>query len=1016
MVGLFKALEDAVTGKPSDANASKGTRNNNEGNLEDGPFARSLPGYAGSDGRFAKFKTPEDGAHAQERLLQKNYAGMTPAGVVKKYAPRADNSEASMRNYIGYASSRVGIDPDQPVPPEKLREFAAAMREFETGKTQKIKFNPYGGAIEGSGPGAPGMATTPTTVRDVTQVNATDSEKMAMQAPYSGPAGGNPFDPEVQKRVSGAAATVQNRASLADALIQATIPKIQDTKTEALQELNQTTAAKRALYEHGKETTQALIDASTPIFQQRKQIQDRRSEIARTNPFLAAIKGVLDPDYNSDALESRDNILKGDQQLLDEEYTHQSRNHDRLIAITAAESQDQQVLYNAMLENMDSDMKLAVQSYEGGGMLLSAAMTPIQTSSALLAAKNTQTNQWLENASEGQINEAMKLAAAPGSGGIANVNGIEVPIARLQKAQEDRVEGAYHMAALKSGHELQNQALIEQGQKNFLRTASLPVLQEAMKNGGMIDGVQFDLTEIGRRFETLKAVNAGQAEDAVLQSVPGQFQATVTTYTQSQRGYSARLTSMFGALPDQFSTSFAQDATRLAQIASQVHELNQSGNRDAALQLVNSTTVEVQKMIERRDKQVESYVDKWSGGNADYKQLGMAFATGTQVEPGAATRALIGMARNGVPAGMKFQGTSAKVFGVIQKEVELDRQKRVGDDKLKGTADDLDRALIGNIQGKLNQMFNSDMITNVLTEAPNTAKQVQVNGRPHPFSMVSRQMMNEAINYGDTYGWDLAARDMNLGVGKGSVLKELFSKPNPASSPEWKALAGTLKPGQQDVRYWQERVKSGQVQGMYKSLDMHRTDSMPFAPSTMLQDLMQRPQFRESGVIAGSLIERASMGGFAATAAAGGTLRNSLDTYSTRAVAAFQPYRAQQVASITDKGVALRTQPLARTSYVLSSLPGITDAEEKVWLNHVKANIPQGGSTGTALGTAGQEGMAEAEMYGSQTWDTISRLTTTKAEDPAVEAIRKKIAPKWQEYSDSADKMSKSPWFAGGNK
>src|SRR6185437_9387347 len=54
------------------ATAPRGIRNNNALNIEDGPFAQSQPGYVGSDGRFAKFQTPEHGIAAASALLD-NY-------------------------------------------------------------------------------------------------------------------------------------------------------------------------------------------------------------------------------------------------------------------------------------------------------------------------------------------------------------------------------------------------------------------------------------------------------------------------------------------------------------------------------------------------------------------------------------------------------------------------------------------------------------------------------------------------------------------------------------------------------------------------------------------------------------------------------------------------------------------------------------------------------------------------------------------------------------------------------
>ena len=103
---------------------TRGLRNNNPGNIEDGNFAKSLPGYKGSDGRFAIFETPEDGVNAGVKLLE-SYAGrgvVTPAQVINRWAPPSDNNPTQA--YAKYVADRLGIGVNDPIPAERgLRRF-----------------------------------------------------------------------------------------------------------------------------------------------------------------------------------------------------------------------------------------------------------------------------------------------------------------------------------------------------------------------------------------------------------------------------------------------------------------------------------------------------------------------------------------------------------------------------------------------------------------------------------------------------------------------------------------------------------------------------------------------------------------------------------------------------------------------------------------------------------------------------------------------------------------------------
>lgn len=121
---------------------SRGERNNNPGNIEDGEFAKGLPGYKGSDGRFAIFDTPENGAAAQTKLLQSygNRGFNTVEKIVSRWSPQSDptNQAGSTSNYTKYVAQRLGVQPGQELnlsDPKVAAQVAAAMAEFESGNT-----------------------------------------------------------------------------------------------------------------------------------------------------------------------------------------------------------------------------------------------------------------------------------------------------------------------------------------------------------------------------------------------------------------------------------------------------------------------------------------------------------------------------------------------------------------------------------------------------------------------------------------------------------------------------------------------------------------------------------------------------------------------------------------------------------------------------------------------------------------------------------------------------------------
>jgi hypothetical protein len=119
--------------------APRGIRNNNPGNIKDGPWARKQPGYVGGDGTFARFESAEAGQGAMERLLGDHYVNgqRSVTDAVNKYLGgpnNLENSQESRQNYINYVAGRLGIDPSAPIPVGAVSQLAQAMREFENGE------------------------------------------------------------------------------------------------------------------------------------------------------------------------------------------------------------------------------------------------------------------------------------------------------------------------------------------------------------------------------------------------------------------------------------------------------------------------------------------------------------------------------------------------------------------------------------------------------------------------------------------------------------------------------------------------------------------------------------------------------------------------------------------------------------------------------------------------------------------------------------------------------------------
>lgn len=128
--GSRRAVSDSGSG-----GSARGIRNNNPGNLE-ASDSNPWQGQTGSDGRFAKFETPEHGIRALGRnLLSYQRQGIdTVNDIITRWAPPEDNNDTAA--YIKSVCEKLGVSADQQInasDPDTLNALCAAIITHENG-------------------------------------------------------------------------------------------------------------------------------------------------------------------------------------------------------------------------------------------------------------------------------------------------------------------------------------------------------------------------------------------------------------------------------------------------------------------------------------------------------------------------------------------------------------------------------------------------------------------------------------------------------------------------------------------------------------------------------------------------------------------------------------------------------------------------------------------------------------------------------------------------------------------
>jgi len=121
-----------VDGEQQRRAGARNWRNNNPGNLEFGPFARSK-GAIGSDGRFAVFPTFDIGSKAKEDLVfGQNYINLSIKNAIARYAPESDNNDVNA--YVNHIVQSTKASPDtvlKDLTTEQRKAMLDAINRFE---------------------------------------------------------------------------------------------------------------------------------------------------------------------------------------------------------------------------------------------------------------------------------------------------------------------------------------------------------------------------------------------------------------------------------------------------------------------------------------------------------------------------------------------------------------------------------------------------------------------------------------------------------------------------------------------------------------------------------------------------------------------------------------------------------------------------------------------------------------------------------------------------------------------
>ena len=990
----------APTPSPSPSGGSRGERNNNAGNLEDGPFARSQPGYAGSDGRFAKFKTPQDGENAQVNLLRKNYAGMSVAQIIQKYAPLGDNSEASVRNYIGYVASRAGLDPDAKLGDGHYNQVAAAMRAFETGKRGPVKFKPYGGQLtrassggSSSSGGGNGRIVVPNSVVPGPSGQMNTGVTVQGQRTFNdGPR------LEAQQRV------VEGQAVKAGQLLDSYMTQLEQTQNVRVEQLNQQTQTVRAINQQMTDATNQMIQRTEPIFKRRQEILDQAAEIQSMSPIARAVRGFFDLNYDEKFLMNQASKLgqivaqsEESYKLMQSLHVDAVQNADRLFAINTA-------LPEANLAHLMERTKAQEMILQRSQQNLEIIRGGIQNETLIAGAQKQ-----LKGAMLDQLDLPTKvqlLGQAEQNGGVVNYNGVVLSANELREDAQRAESYEYQLRAQRMGMAAGEAEFADKSAARMVEYASDSKIDQAIANGGVMDGVQIApgvLTEEkSRRMEAV----IQDAQRREIEATPKQVLDDAYSNIAYERQLSAKMSTIFGphTIDDQ-SVAYSTEVQRVSQ------ELRAATERGASPIELGLLRNRLAKAREAFNTAVQAKVTRMVGNDEEGAAYIQSYLMNDRPTPQAGAAMLVHFAaKGGLPAAVQSGGFGAAAMGEAINLVE--RLKTSGGPNGKGMS--LEKAqveaarLIADPTSEEGKRFRN-ATAGALTKSrfstlPRLANLNDV--MTHPFGGFDYKLFYSLSGQADYYGNSRIAADNGFDI----------SKPDQAA--QWEALKAGQIPKGFDPKRGQaivdqaatirKQISNEQANRLADLLDQEA----PVDPNMRNSQLMLDFLNSSAGATAIEATERgASNGGLVdwmTNSISMGGVSQRLSSYTKTFEATMDQRAASQAKDSLTMAQMYRNDPIRRFGAIASTF-GLNRGQITKFAMAMAPLIPQGSQAQQAENAnqgASRSSFAPRTSLTQMQVDAIDTIIAThKFDDPEVEDIRKQISRDWKERSEMTNRF-----------
>ena len=781
--------------------------------------------------------------------------------------------------------------------------------------------------------------------------------------------------------------TSLGRARAADVMLQqvidSEIPLNNEDRRILLRERNQIVSA---VNQEGMERTQAAIKKMEPLFQQKTAVADRYREVTEMNPLARGFMSLFDASYDREHLRELDAAIGNQLNNQGEQYKAIIDMQSQLVNFVNSNYQGDEMAL--MLERgfIDEKLKLASMSFAASDLIMNQELAGLQANSGVLAAQNQAKDVVITGMTPAQLQTAHEQAAGSPDGTVT-IQGARFTEGELlaaaqktaeQQVQLDQLMYQRQLAQIQANETTQRMA--DEAEDRLISNMTTAQIRGALQNGGMYNGQQLTLDKLGAGLQR----SMGRDELMVQQDM---IQGSTEQFVQMSRGISnttqlmaTRARQLTGVAPELMQQVIANQQPEIASMQQAILRGKTIEERD---QIAARYLPTLQRMAKERQDAVTKTAERWAGDNKRLLPLAQSFLSGQPLNSKSAVVGLIELAKTNGSFGSGMSGPAAAAFAAAKRVVQAETGSKPGQsmDQLFGdspTAVQAREQMEARVTQVVGEIYRGQVFDKIVYNAPAIGKQIgHLGGRLNP------EILAEALTAGDSEGKQSIANQLGVRVDE---LDILF-----AGGPAAAAIAEKANMNGIPVERWQQMASTASMQSTFRILDTTHPMIEGRKAGHVYVNLLGNERFATTAGQMAAAQAQASMGDMVIGAIGASGLEGDASNYGQAALRAYTTMNQAGIMKRVASANRFGNDAWARTTTILGAIPNLEESEERVLLAELRKAIPPQ----IRMGLPGA-GQAENDQ---QFQNIRTTLMTTRFQDPRIEAIRRKAAGGFEEYS-----------------